>query len=57
MRIFPLSGMPLGMTQSNALIRSVATIRAAVAPRSYTSRTFPRRTGNGRSLWSIAAMG
>ena len=26
MRILPLSGMPLGMTQSNALMRSVATI-------------------------------
>src|SRR5262249_54793462 len=43
-RIRPLSGIPLGITQSNALIRSVAT-KSSLSPKSYTSRTFPRRTG------------
>src|SRR3569833_3161360 len=46
--------MPLGMMQSNTLMRSVAT-NNSVSPRSYTSRTFPRRTGNGRSDCSIAS--
>ena len=43
------------MMTSNALIRSEATINKAAAPAtsptSYTSRTFPRRQGKGRSLW------
>ena len=43
-RTRPLSGMPVGKTQSKALIRSVATSNN-LSPRSYTSRTLPRRTG------------
>src|SRR5581483_4435411 len=43
LRIFPLSGMPFGSTTSNALTRSVATIRY-FSPRSKISRTFPERT-------------
>src|SRR5712692_3377999 len=38
----PLAGMPLGRTTSKALMRSVATISSR-SPRSYTSRTLPRR--------------
>ena len=43
-RTRPLSGMPLGMTTSYALMRSVATITSR-SPRSYRSRTLPLRLG------------
>ena len=41
----PLSGIGVGSTQSKALMRSVATMTSR-SPRSYTSRTLPRRQGN-----------
>ena len=52
MRTSPLRGMPLGMMQSKAEMRSVAT-KSRRSPRSNTSRTLPllslRRPG--RSSW------
>src|SRR4051812_35618135 len=49
-RTSPLRGTGWGITTSNALTRSVATMRSA-SPRSYTSRTLPRtRSGKGRSV-------
>src|SRR6266536_1842293 len=50
----PLSGMPGDRTTSKAEIRSVATNKNA-SPRSYTSRTFPRRaSGSGSEVSSSA---
>ena len=50
-RIFPLSGMPLGMMQSNALMRSVATISSARPDR---KRRAPSRAAPGTADQSAA---
>src|SRR3954451_21187357 len=48
--------MPGDSTTSNAEMRSVA-MNKKDSPRSYTSRTFPRRaSGNGRDVSRIAAV-